>query len=183
MLEYTPQLLISAITEGSIYALMGLGLSIIYRSTDVMFFAQGTLAMIAGVSLYGLTQFHLPLYAAVPICLIICVIVALAAQYAVIMPLLDRGVPPLSVSMITSVNSRNAGVTSMWRPVMSIFILLPLRDRTMTTGRPAFGYWTTGSSAPRGTSRPCGERSAGPHPRGSSRSKRRSKDGAGPRRR
>ena len=101
MLEYTPQLLVSAVTEGSVYALMGLGLSIIYRSTEVMFFAQGTLAMIAGVTLYGFTQWHVPLYAAVPMCLMVCVIVALAAQYAVIMPLLDRGVPPLSVSMIT----------------------------------------------------------------------------------
>jgi branched-chain amino acid transport system permease protein len=102
MLEYILQFLASAITEDCIYVLMGLGLVIIHRSPEVMYFAQGTLAMIGGVTLYALsTQSHIPLVVAIPICLVVCVIVALGAQWIVILPLLDRGVTPLNVSMIT----------------------------------------------------------------------------------
>jgi branched-chain amino acid transport system permease protein len=102
MLEYILQFLASAITEGSIYVLMALGLVIIHRSTEVMFFAQGTLAMAGGVTLYALfTQSHIPLVFAIPICLTVCVLVGLASLRIVVLPLLERGVTPLNVSMIT----------------------------------------------------------------------------------
>jgi branched-chain amino acid transport system permease protein len=102
MSEYILQLFASAITEGSVYALIGLGLVIIHRSTEVMYFAQGTIAMAGGVTLYALfTRGHMPLVAAIPLCLIICIALALASQWIVIFPLLERGVAPLSVSMIT----------------------------------------------------------------------------------
>jgi len=82
--------------------LMGLGLVIIIRSTEVMYFVQGTLAMAGGVTMYALfTQGHIPLGVAIPVSLMVCVLVALASQWVVILPLLERGVSPLSVSMIT----------------------------------------------------------------------------------
>jgi branched-chain amino acid transport system permease protein len=102
MLEYILQFLASAITEGSIYVLMGLGLVIIHRSTEVMYFAQGTIAMAGGVMMYALfTLGQVPLIVAIPTSLAVCVIVALASQWIIILPLLDRGVTPLNVSMIT----------------------------------------------------------------------------------
>jgi branched-chain amino acid transport system permease protein len=102
MVEYILQFLASAITEGSIYVLIGLGLVIIHRSTEVMYFAQGTIAMVGGVTLYGLlTKAHIPLVVAIPASLMVCVIFALASQWIVVLPLLERGVAPLSVSMIT----------------------------------------------------------------------------------
>jgi len=102
MSEYILQLFASAITEGCVYALIGLGLVIIHRSTEVMYFAQGTIAMAGGVTLYALfTKGHMPLVVAIPLCLIICIALALASQWIVIFPLLERGVAPLSVSMIT----------------------------------------------------------------------------------
>lgn len=102
MLEYTLQLIASALTEGSIYALMALGLVIIHRSTEVLYFNQGTIAMIGGISLYTmLTHTSVPLLLAIPICLLICIAVALLSQWLVILPLLGRGVSPLNVSIIT----------------------------------------------------------------------------------
>ena len=102
MLEYIIQFLASAITEGSIYFLIALGLVIIHRSTEVLYFSQGTIAMIGGVSLYALsTQSNTPLALAIPLSLVVCVIVALASQWIVVLPLLERGVSPLNVSMIT----------------------------------------------------------------------------------
>jgi branched-chain amino acid transport system permease protein len=102
MSEYILQFFASAITEGSVYALIGLGLVIIHRSTEVMYFAQGSIAMAGGVTLYALfTKGHMPLVVAIPLCLIVCIALALASQWIVIFPLLERGVAPLSVSMIT----------------------------------------------------------------------------------
>jgi len=102
MLGYILQFVASAITEGSIYVLMGLGLVIIIRSTEVMYFAQGTIAMAGGVTMYALfTQSHVPLGVAIPVSLMVCVMVALASQWIVILPLLERGVTPINVSMIT----------------------------------------------------------------------------------
>jgi branched-chain amino acid transport system permease protein len=102
MSEYILQFLASAISEGSVYALIGLGLVIIHRSTEVMYFAQGTIAMAGGVTLYALfTKGHVPLVVAIPACLMICIALALASQWIVVLPLLERGVSPLSVSMIT----------------------------------------------------------------------------------
>jgi branched-chain amino acid transport system permease protein len=102
MLEYILQFLASAITEGSIYVLIGLGLVIIHRSMEVMYFAQGAIAMAAGVTMYTLfTQSHLPLVIAIPASLMVCVILTVASQRIVILPLLERGVSAFSVSIIT----------------------------------------------------------------------------------
>lgn len=102
MSEYILQFLASALTEGSIYALMALGLVIIHRSTEVMYFAQGAIAMAGGVTLYALlTYTKIPLALAIPISLIICIAVALLSQWAVILPLLARGVSSLNVSIIS----------------------------------------------------------------------------------
>jgi len=51
MYESIVQFLASSLTEGSIYGLMALGLVIVLRSTEVLFFAQGTIAMVGGVML------------------------------------------------------------------------------------------------------------------------------------
>jgi branched-chain amino acid transport system permease protein len=102
MLEYILQLLSTALTEGSIYALMALGLVITIRSTEVLFFAQGTLAMVGGIAMYSLFgQMQLPLLVAIPVSLFVCVVVVLLVQCTVILPLLKRGVSPFNVSIIT----------------------------------------------------------------------------------
>ncbi len=54
MFEFILQFSASATTDGCIYVLIGLGLVIIYRSPEVMYFAQGTIAMAGGVTrLFG----------------------------------------------------------------------------------------------------------------------------------
>jgi branched-chain amino acid transport system permease protein len=101
MLQYIVQFSIASITEGSVYALIGLGLAIIHRTTEVMFFAQGTLAMVSGVTFYALlTYSNIPLAFAALIALIVTLIVALASQWLIVLPLLDRGATPLSVSIV-----------------------------------------------------------------------------------
>ena len=43
------QLVVSGLTVGSIYALVGLGFNLIFNSTDVINFAQGEFVMVGGI--------------------------------------------------------------------------------------------------------------------------------------
>ena len=102
MTELIVQTLVAAITEGSIYALMGLGLVIIHRTTEVMYFPQGSLAMISGITLFATTtHLKVPLVFCIPIALTVTIAVGLATQLLVVRPLLNRGASAFSVSIGT----------------------------------------------------------------------------------
>jgi branched-chain amino acid transport system permease protein len=55
------QVLVSGVTLGSLYALVGLGFVVIYRATRVVNFAQGEMLMLGAIlALYFYTDLHLP---------------------------------------------------------------------------------------------------------------------------
>ena len=51
------QYLISGITNGAIYAVIALGFTIIYNSTEVINFAQGEFVMLGGMAVIALDSF------------------------------------------------------------------------------------------------------------------------------
>ena len=75
MIDQLFQFLISGITVGSVYALVGLGFTIIYNASDVVNFAQGEFVMIGAMSaifLYGAgIPYPLALVAAVAITMVV----------------------------------------------------------------------------------------------------------------
>jgi branched-chain amino acid transport system permease protein len=102
MIEFILQFLASSLTEGCVYALMALGMVIILRSTEVLFFAQGTLAMVGGVTMYALfAQRNISLAIAIPVSLIVCVALALLTLRLIVLPLLARGASSMNVSIVT----------------------------------------------------------------------------------
>jgi len=102
MFEHFLQFLASSLTEGSIYGLVALGLVIALRSTEVLFFAQGAIAMAGGVMMYSLFgQYGIPLYFSIPASLVICVIMSLLSLRLLVLPLLARGANTINVSMAT----------------------------------------------------------------------------------
>ena len=85
--EFILQFLASSLTEGSIYGLMALGLVITLRSTEVLFFGQGTMAMVGGVMMYALfAQAHMPLVISIPCTLMICIIISLLSLRVIVLP-------------------------------------------------------------------------------------------------
>ena len=62
--------LVQALVQGSLYALIGVGFVILYRSTGVLNFAQGSLMVLGGFSFYQLTEWGLPLIVAIPLSVI-----------------------------------------------------------------------------------------------------------------
>jgi branched-chain amino acid transport system permease protein len=73
------QAVFAALSVGSMYALVALGVCLIYNSTNVINFAQGEFVMLGGmamVTLYG--DWHWPIYLAMPASIVVAVLVGMA---------------------------------------------------------------------------------------------------------
>lgn len=101
-MEKLGYLLLAGITNGSVYGLVGLSLSIIYGASRVINFAQGDFVMLGAMSaiLFVMTA-NLPWPVALPLILVVVLAVALFIDYGVYRPMTARGAPPLTVMMGT----------------------------------------------------------------------------------
>lgn len=94
------QYLLSGLSTGAIYALIGIGFAIIYNSTEIINFAQGELVMLGGMfTLFFLNTLQLPL----PVAIILAVAAATASgiifERLAIRPL--QSPTPLALIIIT----------------------------------------------------------------------------------
>lgn len=101
-MEKLSYLLLAGVTNGSVYGLIGLSLSIIYGSSRVINFAQGDFVMLGAMNaiLFVVTA-ALPWPVAVVGALSVVLIVALALNYGVYRPMVRRNAPPLTIMMGT----------------------------------------------------------------------------------
>lgn len=101
-MEKLGYLLLAGITNGSVYGLIGLSLSITYGSSRVINFAQGDFVMLGAMTaiLFVVTA-ALPWPAALLAVLATVLVVALALDYGVYRPMVRRGAPPLTILMGT----------------------------------------------------------------------------------
>ncbi len=94
------QLVVSGLATGCIYALVALGLTLIYKATEHVNFAQGEMAMVGaflGYTLY--TDLHLPVALAVVGAVVLSGVVGLVIQFVVIRPAASQ--PHFNVFIIT----------------------------------------------------------------------------------
>ena len=94
------QFLISGLKNGSIYALVALGFTIVYAATGVVNFAQGEFYMLGGMaSAWVMTALHVPLAVAIAAGIALTVAVGLLMERAFLRPRRDAG--PLVLIIIT----------------------------------------------------------------------------------
>src|SRR5262245_17866629 len=94
MLQY----LITGLAIGSLYAMLGLGLALTYRSTAVLNFAQGEMAMLMAFVCYlALTWLKLSLLAAIAVTLAAAIVVGLVIYNCVIFPNRQRDHESLAI--------------------------------------------------------------------------------------
>ncbi|MGC2855189.1 branched-chain amino acid ABC transporter permease [Novispirillum sp. DQ9] len=74
------QYLFSGLTNGAIYALVGLGFALIYNASHVINFAQGEFVMLGGMNTVFLVAAGLPMPVAVMLAVVITAIVGLALE-------------------------------------------------------------------------------------------------------
>ena len=99
MTEQNLQLISSGITVGSIYALVGLGFTIIYNASDVVNFAQGEFVMIGGISSAFFVATGVPIILAILLSLLLTILVGLALNQFAIKP--AKGASVVTTIIIT----------------------------------------------------------------------------------
>jgi branched-chain amino acid transport system permease protein len=94
------QYLVSGLSTGAIYALIGIGFAIIYNGTEIINFAQGELVMLGGMfTLFALNVLHLPLPIAVIMAVASTTVSGVLFERLTIRPL--RSPTPLGLVIIT----------------------------------------------------------------------------------
>lgn len=102
----TLQYLISGITQGSVYALIGLGYMVIYNSSQVINFAQGEFVMLGGMLTVTLTTAmdaifgsNLSLPLAIVLSVLMVTLLGILFEFLAVRPL--KNSPPLMVVIMT----------------------------------------------------------------------------------
>jgi branched-chain amino acid transport system permease protein len=94
------QYILSGLSNGAIYALIGFGFAIIYNSTGIINFAQGEFVMLGGMlTFFFLTVLKLPLVPAIVLSILISTMVGISFERLAIRPL--KNAKPLSLIIIT----------------------------------------------------------------------------------
>src|SRR5262245_52231657 len=94
------QLLINGLIVGTLYGVVAMSFVMIYKSTQVVNFAQGEFLLIgAWVCWWLLTKFQLPFYIGMPVTLVFMLVFGVALQVCVLRPMI--GEPIISVIMVT----------------------------------------------------------------------------------
>jgi branched-chain amino acid transport system permease protein len=93
------QFISSGLTVGAIYALVALGFTLIYKSSDIINFAQGEFVMLGGMTTVFLTLAGLPVPLAALIAIVVTTAIGLALHRFAIEP--ARGASPVVLIMIT----------------------------------------------------------------------------------
>lgn len=101
-MQFFFQLLLGGLMVGSIYALLGMGYSLIYRASGLLTFAQGEYFMLGAFGIYTtMVMAGLPFLIAAPIVIIAMVGVGFASERLLIGPLLRRGSSPIHIVLAT----------------------------------------------------------------------------------
>jgi branched-chain amino acid transport system permease protein len=131
-MELFLQLVLNGIVIGSIYALVGLGFVIIYKSSSILNFAQGEFLMLgAYVCLAIFTTARVPFVAAFLLTLLFSVVLGVLMERVLLRPMIGK--PVISVIMLTLGLSSilKAVVQGIWgtdtRPYPELFPTAPVR--------------------------------------------------------
>lgn len=99
-MEFFLQLVLNGMVIGSIYALVGLGFVVIYKSSSILNFAQGEFLMLgAYVCVAIFTAYHVPFWAAFVLTLVFSAVLGILMERVLLRPMI--GEPVISVIMLT----------------------------------------------------------------------------------
>jgi branched-chain amino acid transport system permease protein len=93
--------LVIGLGNGAIYAMLGLGLVVIYRATGLLNFAQGEMAMFVTFVVWNLQDSGLPLVVALLVGVLVGFVVGVVVHRVVVAPVGDPHQKPLAVVIVT----------------------------------------------------------------------------------
>ncbi|RYH63605.1 MAG: branched-chain amino acid ABC transporter permease [Alcaligenaceae bacterium] len=99
-MELIPQLIVSGIAAGALYALVAIGLVLIYKATEIVNFAQGESVTVgAYMGWLFVTEFHMPYFPAIAAVMVASALVGLVVERVAFRPLIKS--PPFTVILAT----------------------------------------------------------------------------------
>ena len=99
-MELIPQLIVSGIAAGSLYALVAIGLVLIYKATDIVNFAQGESVTVgAYMGWLFVTEFHMPYFPAIGAVMVASALVGMVVERVAYRPLIKS--PAFTVILAT----------------------------------------------------------------------------------
>lgn len=94
------QYILSGLSNGAIYALIGFGFAIIHNATGIINFAQGEFVMLGGMlTIFFLALFNIHLIPAIALAILVSTLIGIAFERLAIRPL--KNAKPLSMIIIT----------------------------------------------------------------------------------
>jgi len=95
-------LILSGLTNGSVYALVGLSLAMTYNASRVINFAQGDFVMLGAMTtVYFATTMALPMFVSIHLVLLVCAAGGFLIERFAYRPLMARNAQPLTVMIGT----------------------------------------------------------------------------------
>src|SRR5579885_3087313 len=99
-MAYFMQLLFAGIAQGCIYALIGLGFSIIFKASEVINFAQGELLLVGTYVVSAAVYiWHVPFLLALLLGLVVTALIGLLFERVILRRMLGK--PPFIILMVT----------------------------------------------------------------------------------
>jgi branched-chain amino acid transport system permease protein len=89
-LGYIMQILISGVSVGCIYGLIGIGFCVIYNASGIVNFAQGAFVMLGGIVTHTLMQKGVPMLPAAVVSVAFGAVLGIVIERLVVRPLWDR---------------------------------------------------------------------------------------------
>jgi len=117
--DILPILILSGLTNGSVYALVGLSLAMTYGASRVINFAQGEFVMLGALTtVLFVTTMALPMPVAIVLVLLVCGVVGLALERFAFRPLVARKAQPLTVMIgtLACASIMTGGALLIWGP-------------------------------------------------------------------
>ena len=99
-MELIPQLIVSGVAAGALYALVAIGLVLIYKATEIVNFAQGESVTVgAYMGWLFVTEFHMPYFPAIAAVMVASALVGMVVERVAYRPLIKS--PAFTVILAT----------------------------------------------------------------------------------
>jgi branched-chain amino acid transport system permease protein len=93
------EVLVGGLLAGVMYSLVAIGFVLIYKTSHVLNFAQGSMVLLAALTFVSLLERGVPFWASLLLTLAVMVLLGLAIERAVLRPLVNK--PPITLFMAT----------------------------------------------------------------------------------
>lgn len=128
-----PQLIISGIVIGSVYALVGLGFVVIYKATKILNFAQGELLMLGAYMCFVFTvNLHLPYVLAFFLTLVFAFVLGLTLEFVLFRKMVGEEVFPLIMITVGLSSILRSVAALIWGEMDMVALPSPFSDKSIS---------------------------------------------------